>query len=129
MTRTRTIIVDDHRGFRKTLSKALSRYPFIEVVAEAENGEEALDKVGVFSPDLVTVDINLPGMNGFELAEILKEQTPGTRVIFIAFNGNPVFERKAKELDCPYVPKETLLEDLDETLWSVRRVIEGERRG
>ncbi len=129
MTRTRTIIVDDHRGFRRTLLKALSRYPFIEVVAEAENGEETLGKVKAFSPELVTVDINLPGMDGFELTRLLREQHPEIRVIFIAFNENPVFERRAKELDCPYLPKETLLENLDETLWSVRRVIEREKRG
>lgn len=120
MTRTRTIIVDDHRGFRRTLLKVLSRYPFIEVVAEAGTGEETLGKVRAFSPDLVTVDINLPGMNGFELARLLKEQHPETRVIFIAFNGNPVFERKARELACPYVPKETLLEDLEDALQTVK---------
>ncbi len=51
--------------------KVLSHYPFIEVVAEAGNGKETLGKVRAFSPDLITVAINLPGMNGFDLAEIL----------------------------------------------------------
>ncbi len=44
MTKTRTIIVDDHRGFRGTLLKVPSRYPLIEVVAQTENGKETLDE-------------------------------------------------------------------------------------
>jgi len=112
MKNTRTIIVDDNPGFRKVLRRVLGRYPFIEVVGEAENGELTLEQVKNLGPDLVTVDINLPGMDGFELARRLRDAYPGTRIIFITLNGNKVFRRAAARMRCPYVAKASLLEDL-----------------
>jgi len=94
------------------MRKVLGRYPFVEVVGEAESGELTLDRVKVMAPDLVTVDINLPGMDGFELARLLRKTYPGTRVIFITLNGNPVFRREADRMGCSYVAKASLLEDL-----------------
>lgn len=112
MKSTRTIIVDDNPGFRKILRRVLRSYPFIEIVGEAENGEVTLDRVKTLEPDLVTVDINLPGMDGFELARMLRKSYPGTRVIFITLNGNPAFRKAAARMGCPYVTKMALLEDL-----------------
>jgi DNA-binding NarL/FixJ family response regulator len=112
MKRARTIIVDDNPVFRKVLRKVLRWHPFIEVVSEAENGELTLDQVKTFEPDLVTVDINLPGMDGFELARLLKDRYPGTRIIFITMNGNPAFRREAVRMGYPYIAKESLLDEL-----------------
>ncbi len=116
MKRARTIIVDDNPGFRKVLRKVLRRHPSIEVVSEAENGELTLDQVRTLEPDLVTVDINLPGMDGFELARMVKDRYPGTRIIFITLNGNPAFRREALRMGCPYIAKESLLEELSPAL-------------
>ncbi|MEA1928298.1 MAG: response regulator transcription factor [Candidatus Auribacterota bacterium] len=116
MKNTRTIIVDDNPGFRKVLRRVFRSYPFIEVVGEAENGELTIDQVKNLGPDLVTLDINLPGMDGFELARLLHKTYPGTRIIFITLNGNPVFRRAAVRMGCPYVTKETLLEDLSQVM-------------
>ncbi len=116
MKNTRTIIVDDNPGFRKVLRRVLRRYPFIEVISEAENGEMTLDQVKSLGPDLVTVDINLPGMDGFELARMLKDRYPGTRIIFITLNGNPAFRKAAARMGCAYIAKESLLEELTPAL-------------
>ena len=116
MKSTRTIIVDDNPGFRKVLRRVLRRYPFIEVISEAENGELTLDQVKTLGPGLVTVDINLPGMDGFELARMLRKHYPGTRIIFITMNGNPAFRRAAARMGCPYVTKVSLLEDLSSVM-------------
>jgi pilus assembly protein CpaE len=112
MKRTRTIIVDDNPGFRKLLLRVLRGFPSIEVVSEAENGELTLDQVKTLEPDLVTVDINLPGMDGFELARVLKDRYPGTRIIFITLNGNPTFRREATRMGYPYITKDSLLDEL-----------------
>ena len=112
MNNTRTIIVDDNPGFRKVLRKVLGRYPFIEIVDEVNDGELTLDRVKDLAPDLVTVDINLPGMDGFELARMLRETYAGTKIIFITLNGNKAFRRAAARMGCPYVTKASLLEDL-----------------
>ncbi len=116
MKSTRTIIVDDNPGFRRVLRRVLRRYPFIEVISEAENGEVTLDQARTLGPDLVTVDINLPGMDGFELARMLKDRYPGTRIIFITLNGNKAFRQAAARMGCPYVAKASLLEELSPAL-------------
>ena len=113
---TRTIIVDDNPGFRRVLRRVLRRYPFIEVISEAENGEVTMDQVKALDPDLVTVDINLPGMDGFELARMLRKTYPGTRIIFITLNGNKAFRRAAARMGCPYVAKVSLLEDISSVM-------------
>jgi DNA-binding NarL/FixJ family response regulator len=112
----RTIIVDDNPGFRKVLRRVLRSYQFVEVISEAENGELTLDQVKVLDPDLVTVDINLPDMCGFELARLLKDRYPGTRIIFITLNGNPAFRQEAVRMGCPYIAKESLMEELSPVL-------------
>ncbi|MEA1926595.1 MAG: response regulator transcription factor [Candidatus Auribacterota bacterium] len=116
MKSTRTIIVDDNPGFRKVLRRVLRCYPFVEVISEAENGEVTQDQVNTLAPDLVTIDINLPGMDGFELARMLRNTYPGTRIIFITMNGNPAFRRAAARMGCPYVTKVSLLKDLSSVM-------------
>jgi two-component system LytT family response regulator len=75
----RAIIIDDERLARTELRKLLLDYPEIEVVEEAANVEEGLDKIDQFSPDLIFLDINMPGKSGFDLLQEL-DRTP--HVIF-----------------------------------------------
>lgn len=65
----KTIIVDDERLARKELRKMLANYDCIEIIEEAENGEEAVQKINNLKPDLVFLDIQMPGMDGFEVIE------------------------------------------------------------
>ncbi|HCQ29205.1 MAG TPA: DNA-binding response regulator [Flavobacteriales bacterium] len=67
----KTILVDDERLARKELTKMLQAYKNIEIIDEAENAEEALDKIEAQKPDLVFLDINMPEKNGFDLVEEL----------------------------------------------------------
>ncbi len=68
----RVLVVDDSRTFRKALRLIFSRSPDISVVGEAESAEEALSLLGVLSPDVVTLDIEMPGMGGLLLAERIR---------------------------------------------------------
>ena len=112
----RTILIDDHAVFRKTLKRFLRQYPFIEVVGESESAEGAMEAVNRLSPELLTVDIHLPGEDGFELVRKLRMEYPEMKIIFISFNGNPAFEKKAEDMECPYVAKERLLDELTNAL-------------
>jgi len=67
----RALIVDDERLARVELTKLLEKFPEIEIVAEASNGEEAIDKIEELNPELVFLDIQMPGMTGFEVLEHL----------------------------------------------------------
>src|SRR5918999_618335 len=67
----RVLVVDDSAFIRKVVARMLSRSPFIEVVGTARDGAEALELVERHRPDVVTLDLMMPGMNG---VEFLREQ-------------------------------------------------------
>ncbi len=79
-TPCKTIIIDDEPLARLRLQKLISEYPGkFEIVGEAENGEEAVEKIGLLKPDLLFLDIQMPGLNGFE---VLKQLDYSPKVIF-----------------------------------------------
>jgi DNA-binding NarL/FixJ family response regulator len=80
-TRIRVMIVDDHQVMRDGLRTLLCRQPDLTVVAEAENGEDALRQVEAAKPDVVLMDSSMPGMNGVEATRRLLKTHPQARVI------------------------------------------------
>jgi two-component system, LytTR family, response regulator len=76
----KTIIIDDERPARQELIQLLSNHKEIEIVAEAENSRKALLEIEKFSPDLIFLDIQMPGLSGFDLVSELKEPIP--KIIF-----------------------------------------------
>jgi len=79
----RILIVDDHEVVRLGLRALLSRYPEFTVVDEAASAEEALDKVKLHHPDVVVMDIRLPGTDGIEACDMIKAEMPETHVIML----------------------------------------------
>lgn len=75
----KAIIIDDERPARAELKKLLQSYPEIEVLDEAQNSKEAIEKIHEHNPDLIFLDIQMPGKNGFEL---LGELMSAPKVIF-----------------------------------------------
>lgn len=67
----RALLVDDERLARVEFTRLLEKFPEIEIVGEASNGEEAIEKIEELNPDLVFLDIQMPGMTGFEVLEHL----------------------------------------------------------
>lgn len=72
----KTLIIDDERLARNELRRLLEPYAHIEIVGEASNGDEALEKIEALKPDLIFLDIQMPGKNGFELLAELKSHVP-----------------------------------------------------
>lgn len=84
-------IAEDHLRFRETLSSCLSSIDSFEVVIEAENGQELLDKLIGSSVDIVILDIRMPVLNGIETLKLLKIQFPAIKVImFSSITDSPV---------------------------------------
>jgi two-component system secretion response regulator SsrB len=93
----RVLIVDDHLTWRKTLWLVLASLPELEVVGEAVDGETALSVCQVARPDLVLLDINMPGMNGFETARALLSKHPKLWIIGVSAEVNQESQKLAQE--------------------------------
>jgi len=79
----RVVVIDDHPLLRKGLQQLADLTPNIEIVGEMDNGAEGITLVQELRPDLVILDLNMPGMNGLETLSILKQKTPETRVVIL----------------------------------------------
>ncbi len=79
----RIAIVDDHPFFRQGLRDVLTIDPAIEIVGEYDNGTEALEGLSELRPDVVLMDVNLPGMNGLHVTQRLKNRAPEINVIIL----------------------------------------------
>ena len=77
------MIVDDHPVFRQGLRNVLEAEEGLRVVAEAADGETAIQRAEAIQPDVVIMDINLPGLNGLQATQALKERFPRIRVIML----------------------------------------------
>ncbi|MCD7099427.1 response regulator transcription factor [Stenotrophomonas sp. MMGLT7] len=91
----RVIIVDDHTLVRAGLCRLLQAFAGVDVVAEASNAQQALDLSVLHRPDLVLMDLSLPGRNGLDaLSDVLKA-VPGTRVVMMSMHDDAVHVRDA----------------------------------
>jgi CheY-like chemotaxis protein len=82
----RTLIVDDEELARKRLRRMLAPFGDVDVIGEAENGAEAVTKIESEQPDLVFLDVQMPGMDGFETARRLRLLL-GSQTILVALTG------------------------------------------
>jgi DNA-binding NarL/FixJ family response regulator len=92
---TRLVFVDDHTLVRQSLVKAASAEPGFEVVGEAGRGDEALQLILACKPDIVLLDINLPGLDGFGVVEGLRKAPWPVRVIFVTMHDDDAHIRRA----------------------------------
>jgi two-component system response regulator DesR len=94
---TRILIVDDNPQVRQDLHLLLELSDDLKVVGEAASGEEAIAQVDALGPDMVLMDLALPGMNGFEAAAQIKSRQPDCRVVALSLYGSPQMREKAAE--------------------------------
>jgi DNA-binding NarL/FixJ family response regulator len=86
----RVVLADDHAVVRKGIREFLEEDPAIRVVAEAEDGEEALSAITREQPDVAVVDIQMPRLNGLEVTRRARQARPGTRVLILtAYDDDP----------------------------------------
>lgn len=83
---TRIVVVDDHGLFRSGLITLIDSMNFYQVVGEAESGERALEVIAETLPDLVLIDINMPGMSGIELVQALREGDADLHLVMLTIS-------------------------------------------
>lgn len=120
----RILLVDDHAILREGLRALLSYYPDVEVVGEAGDGAQALECVERLCPDIVLMDIAMPGMNGLEATRRIRQQYPNTRVLILTqYEDQPYVLPLLRAGASGYVLKRALGADL---INAVRAVAQGE---
>ena len=118
----RILIVDDHDEVRQALKDLLSFTEDIEVIGEATNGQEGLEKAAELEPDIIIIDERMPGLNGLETSRKINESALSCKVIMIT--NHDVFKLEAFECGVKaYLLKGVKLEILIDC---IRRVYQGE---
>ncbi len=88
MNKIRVLLAEDHTIVRKGLRSLLDGEAGIEVIGEAENGREAVEKVQQLLPDVVLMDIAMPGLNGLEATRQIKKRFPEVQVLILTMHAN-----------------------------------------
>lgn len=84
MKKTKVLVVDDTIFYRKIISDILAEIPDVEVVGSANSGKVALNKIATLKPDLITLDVEMPGMNGLEVLEEINKNYSDTGVLMVS---------------------------------------------
>jgi DNA-binding NarL/FixJ family response regulator len=93
----RILVVDDHPIVRQGLKTLLEGHTGWEVIGEASDGAEALEKARDLSPDVMVLDVTMPRMNGLEACRLLRRQSPDLEVLFVTQHDSPQMMREALE--------------------------------
>jgi two-component system response regulator DegU len=120
---TKIAIIDDHQLFREGVKRILEFEKTFQVVAEGDDGSDALRIVNAYSPDVVIMDINMPHVNGIEATRELVEKFPDTKIIILSIHDDENYVTHALQTGANgYLLKEM---DADALIDAVRVVADG----
>ena len=119
----RVLIADDHVLVRAGICELVKLLPDVEVVAQAGNGQEVLQLIEAHDPDIILMDIAMPGMNGLEATVLAKKQFPGVRVIILSeHSGEELVFRALRSGAEGFVLKD---DSVDELYSAIKAVAQG----
>ena len=99
MINIQTLIIDDDAEIRHQIKLELKSEKYINVIGEAEDGHDAITMARQAHPDLLIIDIRMPGLNGLETIRLLKNEMPHLKVIVITLFDIEIYREAAKELE------------------------------
>ena len=118
----RILLVDDRNIMRQGLKALLEPRPNLKVVGFAEDGNSAIEQVKILQPDIVLMDIEMPGINGIIATHKICQQFPTTKIIVLSSHENTEYVTKALKAGAKgYLLKNSSIEDLEQTICSVHQ--------
>lgn len=122
MKQTSVLVVDDHQMMRDALATILERHKDIKVVGQASDGREGADKAAKLQPDVVTLDVAMPNLNGLDAARHIRRKSPATRIIMLTAYEDDLFIQHALEAGVDgYVTKHSAAETLAKAVRDVSK--------
>jgi len=122
MKKITIVIVDDHRLVRETWSYILNSDPRFRVISQCESGEEAVAAVPLLQPDIVIMDINLPGISGIEATEQIVNSGTSSKVLGVSLHSDPNYAQKMIQKGAMgYVTKNSAKEEMFEAIIQIQK--------
>jgi len=123
MSKARVLLVEDHVVVRQGLKALLADEPDVEVVGEADNGRQALRRVSELQPDVVLMDISMPGLNGIEATRQIRQHYPDVKVVVLSMHSSEEYVFQVLRAGASgYVLKQS---DSSEVLTAIRAALVG----
>jgi two-component system response regulator NreC len=111
--RIRIMLIEDHEMVRAGFQMLLEAQPDMEIVAQADSGEAGLVLVNDFQPDVVLLDVSMPGMGGAETARVLKARYPDVRILAVTIHSNKAYLLEMLDAGVDgYLPKRAAAQEL-----------------
>jgi DNA-binding NarL/FixJ family response regulator len=121
MTKTTILIADDHTLVRETWSFILNSDPRFTVISETGSGEAAVEEARKLKPEVVIMDINLPGISGIEATEQIRIHSPESKILGVSLHTQPLYARKMMQKGAMgYVTKNSPREEMFKAITEIQ---------
>src|SRR5262245_52206383 len=122
MSKIRVLLTDDHMLFRQGVGTLLAAEPDIEIAGEAANASDAVAFCAQLHPDVVLMDVGMPGMSSFEATRLIRKNRPETRVLFLSMYDDEDYLSESMELGgSGYILKDSPSDQLVTAIREVHR--------
>jgi two-component system invasion response regulator UvrY len=120
MPKITILIVDDHTLVRETWTEILNSDPRFTVIAQAGNGEQAIEFAKRLRPEIVVMDVNLPGMNGIDATHEILKVSPVSRILGVSMHTQPAYARKMMQNGASgYVTKNSSRQEMFQAIMEI----------
>lgn len=121
MEKITILIADDHTLVRETWSFILNTDERFNVVAESGSGEDAVEQAKQLRPNVVIMDINLPGINGIEATQLIRKYSPNSKILGVSLHTQPTYARKMMQKGAMgYVTKNSSREEMFKAILEIQ---------
>ncbi len=122
MSKTKVLLVDDHTIVRQVLKALIDTQEGIEVVGDAEDGREAIEKAKQMAPNVIVIDITMPNLNGIEATRQIKKINPEIKVLVLTVHDNEEYIHRILQAGASgYLLKESAVSDLVSAINAVEK--------